>query len=118
MHYLPSDIPAEAHGALSPAFDRSYVHSTEEWLQRCRDDLAQLWRHNGYWGITEVLETRAGRVFHMVASAGDYEDALVEEMEAWARAQGCSRVLSTVRPGFARKRTDYRVKTMTLEKEL
>lgn len=118
MHYLPSGIPAEALDALAPAFDRSYVHSTEEWLQRCRSDLAQLWRLEGYWAITEVLETRVGRVLHMVASAGEYEDALVEEMEAWARAHGCARVLSTVRPGFARKRSDYRVKTMTLEKEL
>lgn len=118
MHYLPNSIPTEALEALTPAFDRSYVHRADEWLQRCRDDLAQLWRHKGYWALSEVVETRAGRMLHLVASAGHYEPALVDEMEDWARMQGCRRILSTVRPGFARKRSDYRVKTVTLEKEL
>lgn len=118
MHYLPNSIPAEALDALTPAFDRSYVHRAEEWLQRCRNDQAQLWRHEGYWAVSEVLDTRAGRVMHLVASAGHYEPLLVDEIEAWARARGCTRVLSTVRPGLSRRRPDYRVKTVTLEKEL
>lgn len=118
MFYRPEAIPEEAVQALQPAFDRSYVHQASDWVQRCRDGLAQLWRHGGYWSITEVLETRAGRVLHLLASAGEYAPELVDEMEQWAKDQGCTRVLATVRPGFARRQPDYRVKTMTLEKEL
>lgn len=118
MHYLPSTIPDEAIEALRPAFDRSYVHQVDHWIERCKAGTAQLWRHGDYWAITEVLDGKDGRICHEFASAGVYADALIDEIEAWARSVGCKRVLCTVRPGLTRKRLGYRTKAITLEKEL
>lgn len=118
MHYTPSTIPPEAEVVLAPAFDRSYVHQAADWIERCAQGDAQLWRSGDYWAITEVLEGKDGRICHQVASAGVYDDALIDEIEQWARSVGCRRTLATVRPGFARRRPGYTTKTVTLEKEL
>lgn len=118
MLYTPKAIPAEAVQALSPAFDRSYVHQASDWIVRCQRGLAQVWRHNNYWAITEVIEGKDGRICHQVASAGEYEDALIDEIEQWAKRIGCRRTLATVRPGMTRRRTGYKTKTITQEKEL
>lgn len=118
MHYLPHTIPDEAVVALQPAFDRSYVHQVEHWIERCRQDAAQLWREGDYWAITEVLSGKDGLILHEVASAGSYVDSLIDEIEDFGRRVGCRKVLATVRPGLARRRPGYRTKTVTLEKEL
>lgn len=121
MFYLPSDIPAireEAEDALRPAFDHSDVAHVEPWVQRCADDLAQLWRLNDYWVISEIQETLRGRAVHLVFSAGVYEPALVDEINAWAKSKGCTHSFFSGRPGCQRKRPDYRVKYITMQKEL
>lgn len=118
MHYLPDTIPDEAEQALSAAFDRSYVHQAEHWIERCRQDTAQLWRHKDFWALTEIIDGKDGLICHEFASAGEYEDCLIDEIEAWARELGCKRVLATVRPGLTRRRQGYKTKTVTQEKEL
>lgn len=118
MHYLPHAIPDEAVEALRPAFDRSMTDDAETWVARCRADQAQLWRYGGLWCITEVRETKAGRVLHGVALAGDYNDRLIPEIEAWARSIGCVSAVLSGRRGFAKRLPDYRIQTITLSKEL
>ena len=61
MFYLPQEIPAirqAAEDALRPAFDHSDVAYVSDWVQRCIDDKAQLWRLNSYWVISEVQDTK------------------------------------------------------------
>jgi hypothetical protein len=118
MVIAPRDIPAEAADALACAFARSDVHDAALWVGRCKADLAQLWKRGNLWAITEVQATKEGRALHIVAMAGDYAPELVEEMEAWGRSAGCSKSFFTGRQGWVRKVPDYRVKTVTLEKEL
>ena len=63
MFYLPQEIPAIRHAAedaLRPAFDHSDVANVSEWVQRCIDDKAQLWRLRAYWVISEVQNTKNG----------------------------------------------------------
>lgn len=43
---------------------------------------------------------------------------LVDELEAWARANGCASMSLSVRKGWARKLPDYHMTHVTLEKEL
>lgn len=121
MLFAPADVSAirkEAEDALRPAFDHSDVDHVEPWVQRCIDDQAQLWRKGDYWVITEVQQTKHGLVVHLVFSAGIYEPDLVTEIEDWARSIGCVRSFFSGRPGCQRRRPDYRVKYVTMEKEL
>lgn len=118
MHFTPSTIPALAAAALAPAFARSMTDDAETWLDRCLADQAQLWRDGDLWCITEVRETKAGRVLHGVALAGDYNDRLIPEIEAWARSIGCVSAVLSGRRGFAKRLPDYRIQTITLSKEL
>lgn len=118
MHFTPDTIPGEALEAIRPAFDYSDDQDPVEWIQRCRDDLAQLWKHSGYWLISEVRDTKKGRAVHLLFSAGVYEPCLVDEVNAWAKSIGCTRSYFSGRPGCARRRPDYRIRCVTAEKEL
>lgn len=118
MHYTPTTIPAEAVDALWPAFERSDVLDASQWVQRCREDVAQLWREGDCWAITEVQDTRKGRAAHIVALAGTYTNTLLHEIEDWAREVGCSRIFYTGRRGWLRAQPDYKLRCVTAEKEL
>lgn len=125
MFYRPKEISAirkEAEDALRPAFARSFVHSVGDWIQRCEDDTAQLWRRDSLWAVTEVQNTNDGRAIVVVAMAGEYSSELATEIENWAKSHGCKRAFLTGRRGWARKLPSYdkrfRVATVTMEKEL
>ena len=118
MHYLPSTIPPEAAAALAPAFVHSDVANVEDWIEQCKADLAQLWRHNDYWLISEVQQTKNGLAVHLAYSAGVYEPCLVDEVNEWAKSIGCVRSYFSGRPGCQRRRKDYRLRYITMEKDL
>ncbi len=111
------EVEGQAIRALDAAFDRSYIHTAPMWVERCKADLAQLWRHGDLWAITEVQQGRQ-RVLHIVAMSGLFDAALVEEIETWGKQVGCSKALFTGRKGWAKKVPDYKVKTITFEKEI
>ena len=121
MHYTPATIRsarADAVAALGPAFARSYSLDVNEWLDRCEGDEAQLWRHGDLWAITEVRDTAAGRLLVGVALGGAYNDELIPEIERWAKSVGCVKALLTGRKGFTKRLPEYKIKTVTLEKDL
>lgn len=118
MFYLPNAIPDEAEAALAPAFEHSDVTTVDVWIQRCRDDLAQLWRHNDYWLISELQQTKKGLCVHLAFSAGVYEPCLVDEVNTWAKEQGCVTSFFSGRPGCQRRRPDYKLRYITMEKGL
>ncbi len=111
-------IRAEASNALRPAFDLSHDHDAHVWLDRCEKDLAQLWRHGELWAITEVRNGKDGRFLHILAMAGEYSRDLVNEMETWAKSIGCVKSVFTGRKGWMRRVPDYKLKAVTLEKEI
>ncbi|GKS86474.1 hypothetical protein AVMA1855_20000 [Acidovorax sp. SUPP1855] len=118
MVYQPNQIPDEASSALAAAFAHSYSQTADEWVDRCRKDLAQLWRRGDLWAITEVLISDGMRVLRCIAMAGPYDPALKDEIEQWGRSVGCRKAIIEGRKGWSRKHRDYSVKAVTLEKEL
>lgn len=116
MHYLPSTIPPDAVAALAPAFLHFGLHPVEEWIQRCRDDLAQLWRFEDCWAITEIFQSKRGAVCHIVALAGEFNHQAIAEIEQWAKTIGCTLVHFTGRKGWERKLPDYKPTAIVMEK--
>lgn len=72
--------------------------------------------------ITHVGETDGGvRICEIMACLG--EDAtqwmhLLAEIEGWAKANGCVRVKTWARKGWAQRLRDYRLTHVLLEKDL
>lgn len=118
MHYTPSTIPTEAAAALAPAFDRYGLQSADEWIQRCRDDLAQLWNVGDVWAITEVCKQQDGPGIHIVAMAGDFTHEIMDEIEAFGRKVGCKHSYFSGRKGWLRRLPSYRLASITCVKEL
>lgn len=118
MVIYPDDIGDNAIRGLSPAFELSEVHTVEYWINRARNDLAQVWNIGAYWAITEVQQTKTGRALHIVGMAGEYDKALFDEIEQFGRATGCNRVYLTGRKGWMKRLTDYKLRTVTMSKEL
>ena len=118
MHYMPSTVPDEAVEALRPAFAHSYSGTPEEWIQRCRDDLAQLWRVGRSWAITQIMDVQGIRIIHCKALAGEFNEAIKSEMEAFGRKHGCKKAIYEGRIGWMRKNRDYKTLAAMMEKEL
>ncbi len=118
MHFHPSTIPDEAEAGLAPAFARSDTDEPGMWVERCRQDMAQLWRAGECWAVTEVRNTKTCLAAHIVAIAGSEPDVLVNEIEAWARRNGCRKIYYSGRMGWLRRRRDYKLRCVTAEKEL
>lgn len=118
MHYTPQNIPPEAVAHIAPAFDHYGMHEAFDWVQRCRNDLAQLWRVGECWAITEAYECKLGNVCHIVALAGEFTHEIMAEIEQWAAKQGCRKVLFTGRRGWAKKLPAYSQTAIVMEKEI
>lgn len=113
------NLKDEALKGIAPAFEYSYVHTAEQWIERCEQDLAQMWLEDELWGITEVLETpNDGRVLHLIALAGKFTDAALEHIEAWGKSVGCKRIRLTGRPGWERRLPGWTVTSKLECKEL
>jgi hypothetical protein len=118
MNIQPDDVQASMARFLDPAFERSHDSTADEYIQRCRDDLAQLWTNGSLYAITEVRKIHSGLALHIVAMAGEFDQKLVDEMEEWGRSVGCKSSYFSGRKGWARKMPDYEQITVTLQKEL
>lgn len=112
------DVQEEASKVLSCAFDHSFDQSVEYWIDRCKRDTAQLWHLDGLWALSEVIDGKQNRVFHMIAAAGDYNEILINDMEKWAKSVGCQVSIFEGRKGWLKRLSSYRLKSVTLEKEL
>ena len=43
---------------------------------------------------------------------------LMEDLEAWAKHEGCTRIIGVMRKGWAKRLPDYRMTHVYLEKDL
>lgn len=118
MQYRPDAIPDEAIAALARAFDWAGVGSAAEWVQRCKEDAAQLWRVGDVWAISEVCQQRNGLGIHIVAMAGAFTHEIMREIEAWAKSIGCKAAYFSGRRGWLRRLPDYELTAITCVKEL
>jgi len=104
--------------ALEPAFELSETETVEHYKDLCEHDLAQAWQHNNFRAITTVHATKTGRAIKIVAVTGDYEPDLISEIEAFGREVGCNKIIFAGRKGWLRKRPDFKLMTVTMEKGL
>ena len=104
--------------ALMPAFELSHDSTAAEWIQRCRDDLAQLWQHGNFHAVTEVRKLHSGIALNIVALAGEFDQKLMDEMEEWGKSVGCKSSYFSGRKGWVKRLPDYKQITVTLHKEL
>lgn len=102
---------------ISPAFANS-GHEPEEWLLRCAQDTAQLWSNGDFWLLTEVRKCKGGIGLHIVGAAGTLDESLINEAEEWAKSIGCIKSFYTGRRGWLRRMPEYKLVTVTAEKEL
>lgn len=107
-----------AIAGLTPAFARSETYTAQQWVQRCVDDLAQLWKVGDCWAVTEVSESKSGRILQVIGVAGDYTPDLQHEIELWARGVGVKTIFITGRKGWARRMKDYELVTVTMKKDI
>lgn len=71
--------------------------------------------------ILEVSDYPFGKQCDIVMLGGDKMDGWLDELaeiEGWASRVGCNRMTLTGREGWKKKLTDYKVKTVTMVKEL
>ena len=72
-------------------------------------------------GVTAIHELRSGNVLKIEqfggSSMGEWLH-LLEEVEAYARSQGCKKVMWEGRRGWTRLLADYEVSAWTMEKRL
>jgi hypothetical protein len=104
--------------ALKPAFDLSETETVEDYERLCKNDFAQAWVKGNFRAITIVQATKTGSAIKIVAVTGEYDSSLIDEIESFGQKIGCNKICFTGRKGWLRKRPDFRLRTMTFEKEL
>jgi hypothetical protein len=113
-----SELDSVNWSALAPAFALSETETVEAYRKMCEQDLAQVWRRDNLHAITTVHATKTGRAIKIVAMAGEYDGDLVDEIECFGRKVGCNKIIFSGRKGWLKKRPDYKLKTVTMEKGL
>lgn len=109
-------VVERARGALTP----------DEIIEAFRSGRYQLWViWNGNVlavGATEIVAVASGMrlcLVHFLTGEHSLEWLhLLEELEAWAKSQGCSRMKGQMRKGWAKRLPDYHMTHVTLEKDL
>lgn len=135
-HYVIDLVPIEYLRQVWPHVDRrieSFVERShgrvtlESTIQRVANREWQLWlvsHGKTVCGcvLTHVYQSDSGmKLCEILACMGD--DAtqwvhLLDEIEAWAGANGCQRVQAWARKGWAKHLPDYKMTHVLLEKEI
>lgn len=120
----------EAWPMAAPFIERSYGRNDQKVPNGLLDDLRAgrklLWiaaDDDGVAGaiVTAIYELGSGKVCRMHECGGDRMAEwlpLLAEIEQYAKAEGCVRVLTECRPGFSRVLPDYKTTAIILEKVL
>jgi hypothetical protein len=125
-------IPAEAVAQVWPLGARHIEAGLRgaEWFpsairDECETGDSQLWFA---WAgaveaaaVTKIIETPTGMVCVVASLGGERMHrwlGLLDQLEAWAKSEGCSRMRFFGRKGWTRKLNDYRVSRLVCDKEL
>lgn len=111
-------IPADAEEKIAPAFEGHRCMTASELVDLCRQDKAQFWDVDGFYGITQVRLHKNGLCLYVMAGAGKMNKEAMRHVEQWAMSKGCTEIMVTGRKGWARYFDDYKLQTVTLTKEL
>lgn len=76
----------------------------EDVLLRVERGDAQFWHEGNGAVVTEVLDTKAGKVLHFWLAAGSLDDvlAIYRKVVEWGRANGCVRATLIGRRGWVK----------------
>lgn len=108
---------------LDRAVARNPAYTLEDIRRSVASGTRQLWLREPGYGlavVTEIVMYPAGRRLTIFAAAGELEDgwqALLGNLEGWAREHGCKGVDIYGRKGWERLLPDYRLQQVVLSKE-
>lgn len=95
---------------IIPALSYQATHTIEDVEALVESGLAQLWLGERSAAVTEIIEQPRSKDFSLWLCGGDLEE-ICEEMlpkaEEWAKAEGCTRFLTSGRPGWDRVMKKY-----------
>lgn len=96
------------------------THDFDDVVYLIRRRLAHLWPGERSVIVTEIIEAPNLRYCSIWLAGGDLTELLEMEkrVAAWAREQGCKRIIANGRGGWAKVLTDYRTAFISYEKEL
>lgn len=99
-------------------------HTVDDVVEGVKNGEMQLWHRPGALVVTELLPFPRQKIVNVFLAAGTMEgvEALADEIEGWAKAEGCTKARLTGRKGWARSflaRTGWRdTELVTLERDL
>ena len=85
------------------------------------DGKAQLWCGRASVIVTELIaypRLKACRIWLAGGDMAELTKEMLPDVEAWASAEGCTRMEVVGRKGWARVLSDYREPSVVLEKEI
>lgn len=95
---------------IARALARQATHTIEDVEDMIASGMAQLWTGDKSAAVTEIIQQPLSRDFSLWLCGGDLEE-ICEDMlpraEKWAKGQGCTRVLTSGRPGWDRVMKNY-----------
>lgn len=116
--------PAVSHWIFK-SIDKVDLLQSEAVERQVLDGVARLWVvHNGVFlaaVVTEVYFVESGKICAVVACGGEGVLAaleLLEQIEKYAKQEGCRSIIVCGRKGWARALKDYRQAAVVLRKEL
>jgi len=117
----------KARAFIDRAYEEVDAHIPADLFNRLCDGRALMWLVYDddsvlYVFITELYELRSGlKVCRLVAGAGERMSEwlhLQSEIEAYARAEGCAKIVAEGRVGWSRALDGYREVRRVIEKDL
>lgn len=78
------------------------THSLEDIIESLKRGEMQAHHNDSAVIVTEISQSPRRKFLHCLISAGEMDAvvALMDEVEVWAKAQGCEFARACVRPGF------------------
>lgn len=127
---VPPEAVADLWNAVRPMIERAYAETDEfcptDMLDGLKAGKLLLWVSAPSGTILAVLVTAllpkpSGLACKLVACGGTGMKIWLNghtQIEAYARAEGCAKLLAEARPGWIRKLPGYTINGMVLEKRL
>lgn len=111
----------ECRGWLLPALEHCHgSHNEDDVLVRIASGEYKLWRFEKCAVVTFFIQQPRFKAMNVFIAGGDLEDLKAQQpmMERWAVSQGCQRITSGGREGWARVFPEYEKLGVVYYKEL
>lgn len=119
--------PGQVHDMIDAGFAASDVPMPADLLEQLKYGTRLLWLAVTFESVivaamlTQLFEMRSGKVCKMMECGGTRLDQWKDfrtQIEQYAKAEGCDRVIVEGRRGWSRVLNDYKVTAVVLEKRI